>query len=126
MDIPGDGGKYEPKGVVHGGEFVFTKEATQRIGVKNLYGMMRGYADGGLVYPASSSGSASASAQGNPTYIQVDAPVTIMQSTDAAGDTGYKGTANVATQIKSMVQTTITERLSKEFSPGGLLYGRRG
>ncbi|WP_338491370.1 phage tail tape measure protein [Erwinia aphidicola] len=121
----GDGGKYEPKGVVHGGEFVFTKEATQRIGVKNLYGMMRGYADGGLVYPASS-GSASASAQGNPTYIQVDAPVTIMQSTDAAGDTGYKGTANVATQIKSMVQTTITERLSKEFSPGGLLYGRRG
>lgn len=122
----GDGGKYEPKGVVHGGEFVFTKEATQRIGVKNLYGMMRGYADGGLVYPASSSGSASASAQGNPTYIQVDAPVTIMQSTDAAGDTGYKGTANVATQIKSMVQTTITERLSKEFSPGGLLYGRRG
>ncbi|WP_336798218.1 phage tail tape measure protein [Erwinia aphidicola] len=122
----GDGGKYEPKGVVHGGEFVFTKEATQRIGVKNLYGMMRGYADGGLVYPASSSGSASASAQGNPTYIQVDAPVTIMQSADAAGDTGYKGTANVATQIKSMVQTTITERLSKEFSPGGLLYGRRG
>lgn len=122
----GDGGKYEPKGVVHGGEFVFTKEATQRIGVRNLYGMMRGYADGGLVYPASSSGSASASAQGNPTYIQVDAPVTIMQSTDAAGDTGYKGTANVATQIKSMVQTTITERLSKEFSPGGLLYGRRG
>lgn len=122
----GDGGKYEPKGVVHGGEFVFTKEATQRIGVKNLYGMMRGYADGGLVYPASSSGSASASTQGNPTYIQVDAPVTIMQSTDAAGDTGYKGTANVATQIKSMVQTTITERLSKEFSPGGLLYGRRG
>ncbi|MEI2682685.1 phage tail tape measure protein [Erwinia aphidicola] len=121
----GDGGKYEPKGVVHGGEFVFTKEATQRIGVRNLYGMMRGYADGGLVYPASA-GSASASAQGTPTYIQVDAPVTIMQSTDAAGDTGYKGTANVATQIKSMVQTTITERLSKEFSPGGLLYGRRG
>ncbi|MEI2606147.1 phage tail tape measure protein [Erwinia aphidicola] len=122
----GDGGKYEPKGVVHGGEFVFTKEATQRIGVRNLYGMMRGYADGGLVYPASSSGSASPSAHGNPTYIQVDAPVTIMQSADAAGDTGYKGTANVATQIKSMVQTTITERLSKEFSPGGLLYGRRG
>ena len=45
----GDGGKHEPKGVVHGGEFVFTKEATQRIGVPNLYRMMRGYADGGYV-----------------------------------------------------------------------------
>lgn len=32
----GDGGKYEPAGVVHRGEFVFNKEATRRIGVKNL------------------------------------------------------------------------------------------
>lgn len=27
----GSGSKYDPKGVVHGGEFVFTKEATQRL-----------------------------------------------------------------------------------------------
>ncbi|PHM46627.1 phage tail tape measure protein [Xenorhabdus miraniensis] len=49
----GNGGKYEPKGVVHGGEFVFTKEATQRLGVENLYRLMnntkRGYATGGHV-----------------------------------------------------------------------------
>ncbi|MFV8994103.1 phage tail tape measure protein, partial [Serratia fonticola] len=45
----GDGGKYEPAGVVHRGEFVMTKEATDRIGVDNLYAMMRGYATGGLV-----------------------------------------------------------------------------
>lgn len=48
----GDGGKYEPKGIVHGGEFVFTKEATRNIGVGNLYAMMysaQGYADGGYV-----------------------------------------------------------------------------
>lgn len=45
----GDGGKYDPAGVVHKGEFVFTKEATQRIGAKNLYRLMRGYANGGSV-----------------------------------------------------------------------------
>ncbi|AOM40164.1 phage tail tape measure protein [Xenorhabdus hominickii] len=49
----GNGGKYEPKGVVHGGEFVFTKESTQRLGVDNLYRLMdsakRGYASGGHV-----------------------------------------------------------------------------
>jgi hypothetical protein len=45
----GSGGKYEPAGVVHRGEFVFTKEATSRIGVSNLYRMMKGYATGGLV-----------------------------------------------------------------------------
>jgi len=53
----GNGGKYQPKGVVHGGEFVFTKEATQRAGVGNLYGMMnafergRGMYSGGAVTP---------------------------------------------------------------------------
>lgn len=45
----GDGGKYQPAGVVHAGEFVMTKEATSRIGVGNLYRMMRGYASGGYV-----------------------------------------------------------------------------
>ncbi|MDM2823322.1 phage tail tape measure protein [Citrobacter sp. Cpo100] len=45
----GTGGKYEPAGIVHRGEFVFTKEATSRIGVGNLYRLMRGYADGGYV-----------------------------------------------------------------------------
>lgn len=49
----GGGGKYDPAGVVHKGEFVFTKEATQRLGVDNLYRLMdagkRGYASGGHV-----------------------------------------------------------------------------
>ncbi|RDL25118.1 tape measure protein [Serratia fonticola] len=52
----GAGGKYEEAGIVHRGEFVMTKEATERIGVENLYGMMRGYATGGLVSPSSVAG----------------------------------------------------------------------
>lgn len=49
----GDGGKYEPKGVVHGGEYVMSKEATKNIGVGNLEALhkigKRGYATGGFV-----------------------------------------------------------------------------
>lgn len=57
----GAGGKYDPAGIVHADEFVFTKEATRAIGVGNLYAMMnaatngrsaprgRGYASGGSV-----------------------------------------------------------------------------
>lgn len=49
----GDGGKYQEMGVVHGGEFVFSKVATQRIGVENLafqHNMAKqGYAEGGPV-----------------------------------------------------------------------------
>lgn len=32
----GNGGKYEPMGIVHGGEYVFDKESTRRLGVGNL------------------------------------------------------------------------------------------
>lgn len=58
----GDGGKYEPKGVVHGGEYVFSKDAVRRLGLSALDNMHRiasgsfipraprfGYAEGGLV-----------------------------------------------------------------------------
>lgn len=49
----GSGDKYEPAGVVHKGEFVFTKEATSRLGISSLMSLMKsaenGYASGGYV-----------------------------------------------------------------------------
>ncbi|UVL59824.1 tape measure protein [Pseudomonas sp. B21-032] len=47
----GDGGKFEPKGVVHGGEFVLRKEVVQLPGMRDyLEGLnRRGYATGGYV-----------------------------------------------------------------------------
>ncbi|WP_230390321.1 phage tail tape measure protein [Pseudomonas guariconensis] len=49
----GDGGKFEPKGVVHGGEFVLRKEIVAQPGMRNyLEGLnLRGYASGGFVTP---------------------------------------------------------------------------
>lgn len=50
----GAGGKYQPAGVVHAGEFVLTKDQTRKAGVRNLYAMaaaLDGYAQGGLVRP---------------------------------------------------------------------------
>lgn len=44
----GDGGKYEPKGVVHGGEFVVRKEVTAKHRPM-LERLNKGYADGGFV-----------------------------------------------------------------------------
>lgn len=45
----GAGGRYEPAGVVHRGEYVFSAPAVSRIGVANLERLHRGYADGGYV-----------------------------------------------------------------------------
>lgn len=48
----GDGGKYEPAGVVHRGEYVFDAETVRNAGIGTmvaLHHQLRGYADGGLV-----------------------------------------------------------------------------
>ena len=121
----GAGGKYDPAGIVHRGEFVFTKEATDRIGVSNLYSMMKGYASGGVVGGAAginafSSGVNAATGNGMG-GIQVNAPVTIMQDS-GAGSVSSASTASTAKQLQAIVQTTVTDRLRKELSPGGLLY----
>ncbi|WP_236238150.1 phage tail tape measure protein [Pseudomonas faucium] len=49
----GDGGKFEPMGVVHGGEFVLRKEVVAQPGMRNYLDRLNqnGYADGGFVSP---------------------------------------------------------------------------
>ena len=52
----GAGGKFEPAGVVHRGEYVFDQESTGRLGVPFLESLRRGYAGGGVVHaPAQAS-----------------------------------------------------------------------
>jgi hypothetical protein len=54
----GPGGKHEPAGIVHRGEYVFSKRAVDALGVDRLEAMhraaRRGYAEGGHVGPAAS------------------------------------------------------------------------
>jgi lambda family phage tail tape measure protein len=45
----GDGGQFQPAGVVHKGEYVLKAAATRRIGVNNLDKLNQGYANGGYV-----------------------------------------------------------------------------
>lgn len=113
----GDGGKYEPKGIVHGGEFVFTKEATRRIGVSNLYGMMRGYAEGGVVdgagmmYGASSSGTAGVNVQ---TTVNVN----------TGGDQQQSASQNAALTkaYQQTVDRAVTDGIQKQTRQGGIIW----
>lgn len=58
----GDGGKYEPKGIVHGGEYVLKASATKMLGLDYLdyLNSLGGYASGGYVESAAPSYSSSA------------------------------------------------------------------
>lgn len=113
----GYGGKYEPAGVVHKGEFVFTKEATQRIGVSNLYGMMRGYADGGVVdgagmmYGASSSGTAGVNVQ-----------TTVNVSTGSDQQQSASQNAALTKAYQQTIDRAVTEGIQKQTGQGGIIW----
>lgn len=98
----GDGGKYQPAGIVHAGEFVMSKEATNRIGVGTLTRMLKGYADGGYV------GSTMPSVYGG-------GNVNINIKNEAGGD-GYQATATTrknenGLDIDIMVRKAMTNDL---------------
>lgn len=103
----GDGGKYEPKGIVHGGEFVFTKEATKRIGTRNLYKLMRGYANGGVV-GGNTYGGASTSATGSQ-FTFGDINVDINNGNDPKG-------------LETGVRMIFTEMIQRACAQGGEVY----
>ncbi|MGJ4932183.1 hypothetical protein ACQR1I_35400 [Bradyrhizobium sp. HKCCYLS2038] len=105
----GNGGKYEPAGVVHKGEYVFDAVSVRRIGVANL-NSMRGYADGGLVGQMKSA--ANSNSGGRPS-------VTIVQNNDFRGsdpgtearqrlyvDQSRKQAVKEAVEAVAMVQRT--------------------
>lgn len=111
----GHGGKYEPAGVVHRGEFVFTKESTSRIGVANLYRLMRGYATGGLV----GGGNAAAAGIGG---VNVYAPVSVTtaQSNDTKQQQSGDGALTQAYQ--KVIDRSVREGINRETRPGGIIW----
>ncbi|XUV80207.1 phage tail tape measure protein [Enterobacter sp. TMH.L2] len=110
----GHGGKYEPAGVVHRGEFVFTKESTSRIGVSNLYRLMRGYASGGLV----GGGSAAASPMGVSVYAPVS--VTTAQTGDQKQQQG--GSDAITQAYQKVIDRSIRDGITREVRPGGIIW----
>lgn len=110
----GPGGKFEPKGIVHGGEFVFTKESTARLGVGNLYRLMRGYASGGFVGNATSG-----SLQ---TGVSVYAPVSVTTPQSTQGQQGSANADALGRVYQQVVDKSIREGIERESRPGGMIW----
>lgn len=124
----GDGAKHEPKGIVHGGEFVVTKEATRRIGVRNLQRLnaVRGYADGGYVgdapairTPDLKPANGSAPVQ----QISISAPVTV----NASGGTPEQNNdlaQKMSRQMETTMRSVVADELRRQTRPGNYLNQR--
>ena len=125
----GNGNKYTPAGIVHKGEFVFTKEATKRIGVNNLYTLMReaqrGYANGGGVNLSSASPVAFTSKSNNSSSainVTTNVAINMQSNSTSQAQTGSIDGRALEVQIKPIIQKNIGEALQKSTSPGGDLY----
>ncbi|WP_210526381.1 phage tail tape measure protein [Pantoea ananatis] len=123
----GVGGKNDPAGVVHKGEFVFTKEATERIGVSNLYDMMRGYADGGLVTAPTERPVASGAGRygGGTPVINIGDTVVHISGSSETGDAGTEKTASAAKQLQGIIRKEVNDWAKSQMTPGGVLYNGR-
>jgi hypothetical protein len=106
----GFGGKYEPAGIVHRGEYVFDAASTRRIGVPNLE-RIRGFANGGFTGGPSGS---------NPLPINDNEPAIVISPSyhiDA------KGSTMTPAQIKALLEAN-NKRLRQEL-PSMLADARR-
>lgn len=113
----GAGGKYEPAGIVHKDEFVFTKEATRRIGVDNLYRLMNNgnlgrYATGGLV----GGNQAGATDSGVP-IISVSFGDINIGSGGQANTGGSANAAAIGRQLNDAMIDTINTQVRKPGTP---------
>ncbi|MFG6562583.1 phage tail tape measure protein [Sulfitobacter sp. 1A13421] len=125
----GHGGKYQPAGVVHKGEYVMSKAATSALGVANLDSLhqsaLRGYSGGGLVgaarvssaLPLARSGAAAPS-------IEINAPVTV----NASGGTPEQNNdlaKQMAREMEQSMRNVVVSEISRQMRPGALLSRKR-
>lgn len=126
----GPGSKYQPAGVVHADEFVFSKNAVRKIGVSNLealhQGALRGYATGGYVGNATSIRKpdlrpANSNAASWP--VNINTTVTVNASGgDPAQNTDLA--AKVGQQVEQRLKGMVAEQIRLQARPGNMLNTR--
>ncbi|MCJ2876525.1 hypothetical protein JUM41_19945 [Rhizobium pusense] len=127
----GDGGKYEPAGVVHKGEYVMSKKATSRIGVGNLEALHRGalggYAEGGFASNAPAirrPDLKAANGNGAPVQnITISAPVTVNAN---GGDPAQNAdlAKQVGRQMETQMRGLVADELRRQTKVGNYMNQR--
>ncbi len=125
----GDGGKFEPAGIAHKGEYVMPKEVVQRVGVENLAGLhkaaLTGFSSGGLVGgPKTLKGGSAARPESLAGMsVTIHAPVHVEGSagTPEQNDDLAK---RMARQMESTMRGVVVSEIQKQMRPGNMLAQR--
>ena len=127
----GNGGKFEPAGVVHRGEYVMSKAATRNIGVGNLEALhsaaKRGYASGGYVGPAGLKPALQGRTESQSTavpQITINAPVTV-EGSAGTPEQNADMAKQMARQMEGTVRGVVVDELRRQHRPGNMMNNRR-
>lgn len=127
----GDGGKNEPAGVVHKGEFVMSAAATKAIGVPNLEALhtnaRNGYSGGGLVGGGANANRApmsrsrdSGSGSGP---VTINAPITVNGSAGTP-EQNNDLSKRMAKELEGVMRSTVVDELRRQQRPGNLMNNK--
>lgn len=113
----GPGGKYEPAGIVHRGEVVWSQADVKAVGGPKRANAMRptaGYANGGIVGGGASSSHNNAS----PTFeININMEGGTVTSQTQNGNTSQDGM-----QLVNMIKTVVSQWYNEQSRTGGVVY----
>ena len=123
----GAGGKYDPAGIVHAGEFVLRKEVVEQPGMRAFLESLntKGYADGGYVAPSGNSYSSAAmqaigrGGAGSSVIIQQQISV------DGSGGQAGAGTGDMSAVVQAYAkaaQDGARQEITKQLSRGGMIW----
>jgi lambda family phage tail tape measure protein len=123
----GPGGKYDPAGIVHGGEFVLRKEIVEQPGMRAFLESLnaKGYADGGYVAPAGAAYSGAAmqaiGQSGNGSSVVIHQDISV----DGAGGQGG-GPPGDMTAIREAyakaAQDGARQEITRQLARGGMIW----
>lgn len=119
----GDGGKYEPAGIVHSGEFVLRKEVVSQPGMRDYLETLntRGYADGGFVgsiTPQAIPSQVSGAGRSGPVVIQQEISVEGGRQSDA----GAANMGAVAEAYAKAAKDGAQQEIAKQLKRGGMIW----
>ncbi|AUQ90511.1 putative phage tail tape measure protein [Phaeobacter inhibens] len=128
----GHGGKFEPAGVVHRGEYVMSKEATKAIGVPQLEALHNaakrgfsagGYAGGRAPLKAGVAGRSGAAEEAGQ-VITINAPVSV-QGGAGTPDQNADLAKRFSREMEAIMRGFVVDELRRQTRPGNMMSGRR-
>lgn len=124
----GQGGKYQPAGIVHRGEYVMSAAATRRLGVGNLERLhksaKRGYAEGGLVGGVAFASSDKPLAGNQAVTTNVISPNITVNASGGTPDQNNDLAKQISKEVEKSMSAMVAKEISRQQRPGNMI-GRR-